>query len=197
MKNNYFNPFQMGHLSQFLSERSKKINSLVNKLKFQDVEQDDTFESRKQRIKDEILITPVSIDAPVFKDFEHEERDIKPQQRFFDSQPSRDNYVHEVSFPYTGSRELFDYVSSGYSTYSSDHGLIKPSTSNSISVYVDLGEISPEIAVNKSQSLMRLTKEIVERNSNEVKIWNTSIEKHIDEVMEAKRDELFRIFGKK
>jgi hypothetical protein len=197
MKNNYISHVTMPHFSQFLSERGSKIRVLVNQLKFPDVEKDEDFEKSKQKIKNAILLTPVAMGVPVFKDYEYEERNIRVEQRFFDGQPSRDNYIHEISFPFTGSQELFNYSPSSYSTRSSDHGLIKPSTSNSVTVYVELNEISPDSAISQAHSLIRLTNEFVEGNSKEVKTWNTAIEKHIDDVMEAKQNELFRIFGKK
>lgn len=197
MKNKFVSPLKMGHLSQFLSDRVAKIHSLVNQLKFPNVEKDEDFEKSKQKIKDSILLTPVTIGTPIFKDYEYEERTVRPEQLFFGNAPSRDNYIHEVTFPFTGSQELFDYCPGSFSTMSSDHGLIKPSTSKSITVYVELNEISPDTAISQSQNLIRLTKEFVEGNSREVKLWNTAIEKQIDEVMENKRNELFRIFGKK
>ena len=193
MKNQYISHFNRPSLSQLFQERLRKLPTLVNNLKFRDVEDEKSFESVKSQIKKAILIDPVVIGEPQYEDFVYEENEIRIQDHFFGN-PSKDNYVHKISFPYEGAKELFLHTPDSFSYMSSDHGIIEPSY-DKITVYVELTEINPDKAKVEAKSLLRLTNDIVEKNSESTMNWNYAVEKKIDEDLEFKKAELFRIFG--
>ena len=193
MKNHYVSHFNLPSLSQLTSQRIQSISPLINKLKFKDVEEDKIFEETKQKIKAAILFKPLSIEEPVFVDYDYEEIPVRFEQQIF-GHVGKDHYYHTVTYKYTGDKELFMHTPDRFSYSSSDHGIIEPSK-NSIKVIVDLQEINPEKAKAEANSLVNLTKNIGETNSLSIIPWNTAVEKRIDDEMEAKRNELFKIFG--
>lgn len=178
MKNQFKSLFDCQSLSILFQEKIREIPSLVNNLKFRDVQDDTSFENSKQRIKDKILFQPITIESPEFIDYEYDK-----------------NYIHEVSFSFEGDRELFSYIPDNLSFMSSDHGIIMPTYTNSIIVYVELNEINPKKAVEEAKSLMRLTLSMIEKSYESVISWNYAVEKRIDNDLEEKRNELERIFG--
>lgn len=180
MKNQYVSHWNLPSISELTHKRIVSIDSLINNLKFHDVEQDANFESTKERIKKAVLFEPLTFGEPKFIDYNYQE----------DS-----TYLHEVKFPFTGDKELFLHSYSGMSFSSSDHGIIEP-YNNEFKVYVNLNEIDPKSAIIEAEALLRLTKNIGKDNSESIVSFNTAVEKRINTDLEKKRDELFRIFGK-
>jgi len=180
MTNHYVSHWTLPSISELTSKRIASINSLVNSLKFHDVEQDATFESTKERIKKAVLFEPITFNDPKFIDYNFQE----------DS-----SYLHEVRFPFTGDKELFLHSYSGLSFSTSDHGVIEP-YNNEFKVYVSLNQINPENSIIEAEQLLRLTKNIGKDNSEAIIDFNKAVEKRIDNDLEHKRNELFRIFGK-
>ncbi|WP_417369221.1 hypothetical protein [Flavobacterium beibuense] len=178
MKNQFQPLFNRLSLSDLFQEKIREIPSLINNLKYRDIGDDASFNESTKKIKNEILLSPVIIGEPKFVDYEYER-----------------NYIHEISFPYEGDRELFSYTPDNFSYLSSDHGIIVPTYDDSITIYVELSEISPKKAVDEAKSLMRLTIDLAEKNYEAISNWNYAIEKRIDNDLEEKRNELERIFG--
>ena len=195
MKNNYLHPQNLKDNSVMFQSRIQELPSLINSLKFKDVEDDAIFEKNTQRIKDTVLLKPIVIKDTEFVDFEYEHKPVRMEQRFFGN-PSTDNYVHEIKIHFEGDSELFIHSYNGMSYSSSDNGVIQPQSSNSVTIFVELNELSPENAIIQAQSLFALTKKIGENNSKTAEMWNTALEKKIDDDLKNKRDELFRIFKK-
>lgn len=179
MENTYVSHWNLPSISQLTQQRIDSIPSLINNLKLHDVEQDSTFEASKERIKKALLFEPVVFGEPKFVDYNYQDG----------------YYSHEIRFPFNGDKELFLHSYNGMSFSSSDHGVIEP-YNNEFKLYVDLVEINPDNAISEAETLLRLTKNIGQNNSDSIIIWNKAVEKRIDTDLEQKRDELFRIFGK-
>jgi len=180
MENTYVSHWNLPSITQLTQQRIESIPSLVNNLKFHDVEQDSTFKSTKERIKKDVLFQPILLGEPKFIDYNYQ---------------NDSSYTHEIRFPFKGDKELFLRSYNGMSFSSSDHGVIEPYNSEFI-VYVNLNEINPDNAVIEAETLLRLTKNIGLKNSESITIWNTAVEERIDNDLEQKRSELFRIFAK-
>tara|TARA_R110002050_G_scaffold246708_1_gene384489 strand:- start:1275 stop:1805 length:531 start_codon:yes stop_codon:yes gene_type:complete len=176
-----------------MQERNNSIKSLVNKLKFKDVEDDEVFKKTKKSVKDSILFNPIIIEEPEFKDFEYEEIPLKIEQQYFGEQ-SKDHYYHEINYKIAGDKELLFYTPENFSYSTSDHGILEPN-GNSIKVIVDLPEINPEKAKIEANKLFKLTKKIAEQNSETAISWNLGMSRKIEKDLENKREELNRIFG--
>lgn len=193
MKNTYLSVWKLPSLSELQQKRIASINSLVNNLKFPDVEKDEDFEVSKEKIKNVILFKPITFLDSEFVDHTYVERNITFEQQIIGL--SKHQYFHKIKFPFTGDKELFLHSYNGMSYYSSDHGVIEPS-GNAFTVYVELPTLNPTNSIEQAKALLRLTTDIGRNNSESIISWNSAVEKRIDADLENKRAELFDIFGK-
>lgn len=193
MKNTYLSVMKLPSISELQQKRISSIDSLINNLKFHDVEKDETFEVSKQKIKKAILFEPITLLEPEFVDHSYVERNVTFEQQIIGL--SKHQYFHKIKFPFTGDKELFLHSYNGMTYFSSDHGVMEPN-GNTFTVYVELPKLNPPTSIEQARSLLRLTTDIGQNNSNSIIIWNTAIEKRIDSDLENKRAELFDIFDK-
>lgn len=195
MKNEFKSPYHFKGISDLLTERESKINSLINNLKIGDVKEDTAFSNTTTRIKKAILLTPVDLGEANFVDHEFEEIPLTMQQQLIGGQ-SRNHYYHQIQYKFTGDNELFTHKPNSFSFSSSDRGIILPDT-NSIDVYVDLPELNPTKAIGQARALLSMNIQFVNSNNETVKTWSQSIGQLIDERLTNKRSELIRLFGGK
>lgn len=194
MRNNFISPHKRPFMVDLKRQRESMINSLINNLKINDVKEDADFQQTSEKIKNEILLKPVNIDEARFIDHEYEEIQLNMQQQFVGG-GSKHHYYHQIEFPFTGDKELFEYIpETGYSQTSSDYGIILPDY-NSITVYVDLPELNPNRAISKAKELLNLTLQLVSGNNSSISGWSESISNRIDNLLQKKREELIKIFG--
>lgn len=194
MENNFKTPFEMPLLSQLMKQRGPLINSSIKNLKIHEVEDNETFEKTKERIKKSILFEPITFGNIKLVDYKYEERTLRPTEQYWVH--SKDNYIYELSVPFTGDKVLLEHRPDSLSFQSSDHGIIAPYGSE-IKVYVELSELNPDESKLKADELLRLTKDVANKNNDDVMMWNKVAEQKIDEDLDSHRSELIRIFGKK
>ena len=193
MENNYIQPSSRPYFLNFKNERESKINSLINNLKINQVKDDSMFIETSERIKREILINPVEIGKPKLVDFSFEERALTMEQSY--SGFSKNHYHHQVSFTFSGDKELFSHIPEGGFSYGNlDRGLIIPN-SNTLTIYIDLPELNPDRAVEESYKLLSMTMQFVKNNNQSLQDWTIVIKQKIDDLLKLKREELIRIFG--
>lgn len=195
MENTYTSPGEITNIRELKSDKESKINSLVNNLKIKDVEDDKAFENTINSIKRAVLINPVVLQEPEFVDHKYSEKRLS----FTDQVAglSKDHYYHEVSFPFTGSKEIFLHQpEDGFSWSSSEYGLIMPRNS-SIRVYVDLPQLDPEKAKSEARRLLSMTLQFVDKNNRSVESWNAGWSSRIETQLKNKREELIKLFGVK
>lgn len=192
--NRFTSPNGQPFFSQLLQERAAKINSLINNLKIDEVRDDKAFGRTKTRIKDAVLLRPGVIGDPKFVDHRYEERPLTMQQQLIGG-ISREHYVHKISVPISGSREVFHHMpTQGFSYSSSDRGLLVP-YGNTIDIEVDLPQLNPKQAIAQANSLLAMTKQFVDYNNATLQVWNPNVEQIIEQKLSSKREELNRIFG--
>lgn len=190
--NNFTSTFSLSPIVVLLREKESKINSLINNLKIGDVREDENFNDTTNRIKQTILLTPVTIGEPKYIDHEYEERPLNMTEQLLGR--SKDHYIYTISFQFTGSDELFNYVPDGFSVSSSDHGVIMP-YSRQITVKVDLPVLDTQRAIAVANDYLSLTKQLIEGNNITVSNWTTGVEQTINERLKQKREELIKNFG--
>jgi hypothetical protein len=194
MSNNFTSPYNRPYFSLIKTQREASINSLINNLKIGDVKDDSKFAQTTTRIKNSVLLKKVVIGEPKCVDHEYEDRPLNMQQQLIGG-ISRHHYIHEVEFPFTGDTELFDHTpESGFSYSSSDHGLILPDY-NKLTVYVDLPELNPTGAIAAARNLLSMTMQFVNANNTSIESWTIRVSQRIDQQLQQKREELFRLFG--
>jgi hypothetical protein len=181
---NHFIPiYGLPFMINYQNQKELKITTLINSLKIDDVKEDSSYAKTIAKIKSEVAISLVEIQDPVHKDFKY---DSTSRQ-----------YVHDISFPFTGDKELFRLTPpSGISFGGSDHGIIAP-LSNSIIVHVPQTDTDPQKAISSARQLLRLTISIAESNNVSLKDWNERTAQRVESELAVKREELIRFFGNK
>ncbi len=191
---NFTSPHALPHFSNLKKERESQINSLINSLKLKDVQEDKAFERTKQRIRNAVVLTRVVLGKPQFVDHDFQEVPLTHTQMLVGG-VSPNHFIHEISIPFTGDRELFSHVpEEGFSYYSSDRGVIVP-YSNQIEISVDLPELNPQRATEEVSRVLRMTMEFVDKNNASVETWSFAIGQRIDTLLDKKREELINLLG--
>lgn len=194
MNSQYRSAFDLRPFSEFLSNRETQIPKLINSLKIKDVETDESYNATVTRILNKVSVELVEFGEFKHIDFEYETRNLSFTQQA--AGMSRDVYTHELSIPFTGSRELFLFYPNSFGVGSSDRGVLSPGH-NSVTIYVDRADADPDQAKADAQSNFALTKKLVTSNNDEARNWNQRIEVQIRQSLDNKRQELIKLFGKK
>jgi hypothetical protein len=194
MENIFISPNSLPFLVTLKKERENRINNLINIIKIHDVREDASFEKTTLRIKNEILLPPIIIGEGKFINYEFREIPLSFNQQVL-GMGNKNHYLHQVEFPFTGSKELFSHIpETGFSYSSSDRGIILPGA-NYITVIVDLPEINPQKSISEANNLLNMTLQFVNGNNLSIQSWNTYIEQKIDNELTKKREALMEIFG--
>ncbi|CAG5082223.1 hypothetical protein [Parvicella tangerina] len=194
MTNNFISPYNLPFFSQLKTQREAMINSLVNNLKINDVRDDEKFAQTTTRIKHAVLIKKVVFGEPKCIDHEYEEKPLNIQQQLVGGF-SKDHYIHQIEFPFTGDTELFNHTpEKGFSYLSSDRGLILPNY-NKLTVYADLPELNPTKAIAEARGFLSMTTQFVNANNASIDNWEVSVTQRIDRQLQQKREELIKLFG--
>jgi len=193
MENDFTSPRHLTPITELMRKKESEINTLINNLKIENVKDDIIFSKTREKIIETIVPKLVEFGEPKFIDYEYEEKKPSMNQQLVGIY-NANHYYHEISFPFSGDIELFNYLPESFSFTSSDRGVIIPD-SQEVRVYVDLPEISPEKAIKNAKALFYLTKKIVTGNNESIAKWSKSIENRIDKQLESKRKELRSIFG--
>jgi len=192
-KTAFTHPLSFHAIQVLTAQRNSGISSKINNLKLADVKDDNSYAKTVERIKNEVLLTPVAISDPTCNEPEYEE--IKPSvQQLMLGLSNKDHFIHEVTFLVTGDTILFNYSPSGMSSSSSSSGIVKPQGS-SIKVYVDLPNVNPEAAKARAKLELTLTQNLITGNNAQIKDWNIATENHLTEALETKRMKLISMFG--
>ena len=193
MTNQFTSPNGRPYMSELKREKESVINSLINNLIIDDVKDDANFAKTSSRIKNSVILKKVEFGEPKFTDHKYEDRPLSMHQQLIGA--SRHHYIHTVEFPFTGNTELFDHTPEGGFSYSnSDRGLILPNY-NRLTVYVDLPELNPTMAIAEARGLLSMTMEFVNSNNASIDAWSQSVSQRIDQQLQQKREELIRLFG--
>lgn len=194
MKNDFVSPQRMPLITDLLQKRESKINTLINNLKIEDVKDNTAFDRTTLRIKREVLLSEVVIGEGKFINHEYQEITLNFHQQV--SGGSKNHYYHEISFPFTGSRELLTYRPVEFEFFSNSRGLIEPNSAD-LTVYVDMPELNPSKAIEQAGVILSMTTQFARKNNTVVKSWVEVVEKHIDAELIKKREQLIKLFGGK
>lgn len=171
----------------------KNGDILIKNLKITDVKSDEAFKLTTARIKSNILIDPVVIADPVHVNYTSFEAPYDMRGALLGY--NRNRYHHQISFKYSGDRELFNYKPDNFSFSVSGNGIIKPPTAKEVIVIADITTVDPNEAIGVARNLFSETQDLINENNSSIIAWNTSIELEIDEALQKKREELIRYYG--
>lgn len=173
-------------------ERKKTLNELVAALQINDVKEDVCFVKTVERIKKQILLTPVTFGEPTISDQYETTRDVPPNsQQMWGGQQKVFNVT--VDFPFTGSNELFENAPNNVSYGGSSMRVYQPGY-NSVPIEVQITQLDKKIALSEAKRMMETTINMIAKSNPQVTQWNTSIEPVIDGMLNKKREELINFY---
>jgi hypothetical protein len=185
--------FELRINSELFESKRRELNHLVGNLKLNDVKEDADFDRTTKRIKNAIILKPVTFQEPKIADHSQIEKDFPPSyQNMFGGR--RQVNMITVEFKFDGSPELFNYAPSSYSI-SGNSRVHQPDYGNSITVDVELPTLDKTLALNSAKDQMKTTFDIIQGNNNQVKQWTISMETTIETVLAAKRKELLDLYN--
>lgn len=173
-------PNQLPFLSNLFSEKQKQLQLAVDALQLEDVQTDEAFKVTTERIKREILLTPVEFGEPA---------PIKHAS--FDGNR---RHIVRVNIPFTGSSEIFGYYPDNVG-YTSNDIIIIPDD-NGLSVEIPTVALNKEEVIQKANNEIQSTKAMIQQSNGVVERWHESTNIRIDNLLDYKRKELINFYGK-
>ena len=175
---------------ELFRSKDKMLKDLIDNLQINDVKEGRKFELTKERIKNKILLSPVSFKDPKIKRHHTEEKGVDPYLNPLGG--TRKVTIVEVEFPFVGSPELFEFRPD--SVYVSDPTVYLP-TGNFITVEVETEILDKANVMNLAQKNLALTISIINSLNGQIEDWSKRMESTIDETIDKKRKELIEFYG--
>ncbi|NLZ46133.1 MAG: hypothetical protein GX896_05525 [Clostridiales bacterium] len=190
----YVSPMQLQINSNLFSIRENELKHLVGNLKPNDVKDDVQFTHTTARIKNNVLLKPVTFQDPKITNHSQVEKNYPPDfQNLFGGK--RMINIISVEFQFDGSSELFNYSPNNLSFGSSSNMRVYQPYGNSITVDVELPDLDKNKAISAAKAQMEMTFGVINGNNTQAIQWNMSIESSIDSMLIAKRKELLDFYS--
>lgn len=182
---------QLHSLDGLFAEKERELKETIGNLQIGEVKDDNKFTATVKRIKQQILLTPVTIGEPKITGNEQTTRQV-PYEHQGMLGPTQSINIITVEFSYTGSRELFDYRSgSGSLTM---RRIYEPSY-NTIPVEVELKELDKATALSNAKDEMATTLQLIKLNNPDVERWAATQSVLIEQMADKKRKELLDFYS--
>ncbi|MCL4817477.1 MAG: hypothetical protein KJZ56_12660 [Flavobacteriales bacterium] len=191
----YISPMSLPINSTLFSNKQKELNQLVGNLTLNEVKNDEQFTRTIKRIKEAILLKPVTFQEPKITGNYQIEKTVQPNyQDMWGGQ--RQVNVITVEFKFEGSFDLFGYSPNGLSFGSSSNmRVFQPDYGNVISVDIELQTLDKIAALNSANAQMEMTFGVINGNNTQAQQWSTSIEPTIESLLATKRKELLEFYS--
>lgn len=191
---NYVSPMQLRINSELFSSKQRELNELVGNLSLNDVKEDTQFARTTQRIKDAILLKPVTFQEPKITGNYQTEKTVPPNYQDMWGGKRQVNII-TVEFRFDGSPVLFNYSPNNLSFGSSSNMRVYQPFGNVISVEVELPDLDKNKALNAARVQMEMTFGVINGNNAQAQQWSNSIEPTIDSMLTAKRKEVIDLYS--
>ena len=179
------------HMHELFQARNNQFSEMINSLKITDVKEEKVLKDTKERIKSQILLTPVLFELPKIVDDRTENRQMGPN--YLNPLGGQQQVkIVTVEFPFTGSNELFGVSPDSVSF--SDPTIYLP-IGNSVPVEIVVEKLDKEEVLQKANKAMSLTKELIKDINPQIEGWSKRMENQIDEHLQAKRQELLDLYS--
>ena len=182
--------FQLQTIRSLFDAKETELKDSIGNLQIGEVKEVNKFTATVKRIKREILLTPVKIGKPKITAHEQVTKPV-PQQYQGMWGRSRTVNVIKVQFPYTGSRELFDYRTGE----SLAMGTIYEPSGGTITVDVELQQLDKAAAISKAKEEMAITFKLIEQNNSDAEQWSAIQTPLIEQMADKKRKELLDFYS--
>lgn len=186
----YLLPNQLPVIDDLFRERNQQFVTVLKNLKLKDVETDEALAKTSERIKQDILLSPVHIGEPRIIDNFQETRPIPAHIGL--GSTLREVEVVVVNFPFKGSSEIFGYIAAGV-TYV-DRGVAQPEN-NELNVEVELGRLDKEEALSQARKTMENTLSIINQNNPHVLAWHDGFIIRLGMELKRRQKELLDLYS--
>ena len=191
---NFVSPYQLQINSELFSDKQRELNSLVGNLSLNDVKDDEQFIRSTKKIKDAILLRPVTFHDPKITNNYQIEKTFQASYQDMWGGKKLVNII-TVEFSFDGSPELFNYSPNNLSYSSSSNMRVYQPYGNAISVEVELFTLEKERALSEARKQMEMTFGVINGNNLQAQQWSNSIEQNIDHLLAIKRKELLDLYS--
>lgn len=187
---NKYSTVDIPNLENLFSDKRSSIRGDIGNLQINDVREDAQFQNTVNRIVNYTQLEKVTIGQPVIVSHTQSIKDVPPNyNNVFGGQQKV--YKVIVSFPVTGSRELFRYRTSGSLAM---RAVYVPSNSN-ITIEVQTVILDKVKVLNEASEEISTTRQLIEQNNAHVDHWNKSIEEDVKQQLDDKRRELIAFYS--
>lgn len=180
--------------SELFSSKHKELNNLIGNLTLNDVKKNTQFTRTTKRIKDAILLKPVTFREPKITGNYQMEKTVPPNYQNMWGGKRQINVI-TVEFQFDGSPELFNYSPNNISFGSSSNLRVYQPYGNSISVKIELQKLDKNAVLSSAKAQMEMTFGVINGNNTQAQQWSNSIEPTIDSMLAAKRKELIDLYN--
>jgi hypothetical protein len=164
----------------------------LHNLRAIDVRSEEEFLGVKASIRKAVLLQPIVFGSPELVSRGYTSGHSSMIQQV--AVRIRKAFIHKVAFPFTGSKELFDYAPETFGYFKTETGLIRP-TGNRIIVELNVPYLNMRKAVLEAQTILILTMQFIKSNNAVAEIWSRRVKDKLEKRMEEKRDELMKLYG--
>jgi hypothetical protein len=190
--NKFVAPADLHPISKLIRHREEQINVLLHNLRAIDVRNAAEFTGVKASIRRAVLLQPVVFGAPELVSRGYKSGNSTLMQQM--AGRIRKAFIHKVAFPFSGSKELFDYAPETFGYFKTETGLIRPQ-GNRIIVELNVPYLSMQKAVLEAQGILSLTMQFINSNNAVAEIWSRRTKDKLDRRLEEKREELMKLYG--
>jgi hypothetical protein len=182
---------ELKRIHYLFQDKTSECKALIDSLTITEVKDANVFETTKERLKQQILLKPVHILEPKIIGDRTETRNLTFEQQVQGA--LREVKILTVSYPFEGSRELFNYTPMNGFSYS-DPTVFEPS-GNCVEIDVALPSIDKAAALNEAKNKFSLTISIITQNNTAAAEWSKSMEGRIDSELDKRREELVGLYA--
>ena len=174
------------HVLDFLlQDRERQLKQLIGNLTINEVKDDKNFEGTVRRIKSQIALTQATIGEPKITG----NREV-PKPLMFGRMGTTNAVT--VSFPITGSKELFEYRANGgsftlTSLYTPDY--------NGITIEVEADTLDKGQVLAAAEKEIAATRTLIAQNNPQVEAWTARISTQVDSMAAQKKQELAALYS--
>ena len=184
---NGLTPMQLKPISYLFQAKDQNLKDILGNLKPNDVK-DTNLSNTLNRIKKDVLLTPVTFGDPKILDHSSEERQM--QGNFQNPFPHcRQVITARVEFPFEGSSELFSYMPDGYAFGGSSTRVYQPDY-GTITIDVEVDQLDKDLMLSKARQQMDTTSSLIKQINPSAENWSKTKEPQIESALKSKKEEL-------
>lgn len=181
-------------IRELFSQKNQELIRELGYLKLADVDDNAHFQATRQRIRNRILLTPVTFSEPVAIKQWPSKKKVPPDSHH--REPRIINIlVVKVHFPFLGSPELFGFAPHHVHIHPHDSTVLQPDADNKIFVDVEVEHLDKTVILNKAKEIMHTTFSLIRQINPHAKEWSDHKSPHLDSALEERKTEIIGLYA--